>query len=102
LQRNIEQGKPQPANYPLTKAVEEAVVEHIERTPDVDLVAAGRPSSLHAKADVVIVVMSPKPLPESFGDELVAIVRREMEDEELAVKVHCLQEAGQASRRPQQ
>ncbi len=101
LERNIEQGKPQPANYPLTKAVEEALVEHIERTPDVELVAAGRPSSLHATADVVIIVMSPRDLPESFGDELTEIVRREMEDEELVVRVHCLQEAWQSSKSTQ-
>ncbi len=101
LERNIEQGRPQPATYPLTKSVEEAVVKHIKRNPGVALVAAGRPASLHDTADVVVVVTSPRPLPESFGDELIEIVRREMEDEELAVEVHCLQAAGQTSRRRQ-
>ena len=102
LDRNIEQGKPQPANYPLTEAVEQAVVKHIElKRPEAELVAAGRPSSLHNEADVIIVLTSPRDLPESFGDEIVDIVQREMEDEELVVEVHCLQEAWQASKRPQ-
>ncbi len=101
LERTIEQGKPQPATYPLTKAVEEAVVEHVERLPEVELLAAGRPASLHDEADVVIIVTSPRSLPESFGDEIIEIVRREMEDEELVVEVHCLQEAWQTSKRRQ-
>jgi hypothetical protein len=63
LDRTIEQGKPQPATYPLTKAVEEAVVEYVKRTPEVDLLAAGRPASMHDKADVVIVLTSPRPVP---------------------------------------
>jgi uncharacterized hydrophobic protein (TIGR00271 family) len=101
LDRTIEQGKPQPANYPLTKAVEEAVVEYIKRSPEVDLLAAGRPASMHNKADVVVVLTSPHPLSESFGAEIVEIVQREMEDEDLVVEVHCLQEAWRTSKRPQ-
>jgi uncharacterized hydrophobic protein (TIGR00271 family) len=91
LEQNIEQGKPQPRTYPLTKAVEEALADHVRRTPDVALVATGRPSSLHAKSDVVIVLSSPHSLPESYADKLIEIVRREMEDEELVVEVHCVQ-----------
>ncbi len=101
LERNIEQGKPQPATYPLTKAVEEAVVEYIKRTPEVDLLAAGRPASMHHKADVVIVLTSPRSLSESFGDEIVEIVQREMDDEDLVVEIHCLREAWRTSKRPQ-
>ena len=93
LDQSIARGKLQPSTYPLTKAVEEALVEHIEKTPDVELVASGRPSTLHDKADVVIFLMTPHALPETYGQELVAIVRREMEDSELAVEVHCLQQA---------
>jgi len=99
LERNIDLGRPQPAMYPLTRAVEEALVEHVARTPGVDLVSAGRPSSLHDAADVVVVLASPRDLPQSFGEELADIVHREMGDDDLVVDVHCLQEAWKASRR---
>jgi uncharacterized hydrophobic protein (TIGR00271 family) len=97
LERDIEKGKPQPRTFPLTKAAEDALVEHIAKTPSIDLLASGRPSSLHARADVVLVLATPEPIPESYADQLVEIVRREMHDEELVVEVHCLQAAWQIS-----
>ena len=95
LQRNIDTGKAQPNNFPLTMEVTEALVEYIEKTPNLELIASGRPSSPQDQADVVLVLASPSPLSESYADELIAIVRREMDDETLVVKVHCLQEAWQ-------
>ena len=97
LERTIEQGKPQPSSYPLTKKVEEALIEYVGKTPDVEIVATGRPSTLHDKADVVIFLATPHPLLESYAEELVEIVHREMGDEGLVVEVHCLQEAWQKS-----
>lgn len=99
LEKNIDQGKPQPNSYPLTRAVAEALVEYIERTPELQIVAAGRPSALHANSDVVIVLTTPYSLPESYAEELVKIVRREMDDPSLIVEVHCLQEAWQRKSR---
>ena len=95
LQRNIDTGKTQPNSFPLTMAVLESLVEYIEKTPDLELIASGRPSSIHDEADVVLVLASPSPLSESYADELIRIVRREMDDESLLVKVHCLREAWQ-------
>lgn len=93
LQRHIDRGKPQPRSYPLTSAVQNALEAHLRKTPDVDLVASGIPSSLDAEADVVIFLTTPKPLSESYADELTKIVRMEFGDPSLVVKVHCLQEA---------
>jgi uncharacterized membrane protein len=95
LQKNIDTGKAQPNHYPLTMAVTEALVEYIEKTPDLELIASGRPSSLQDQADVVLVLASPDPLSESYADKLIEIVRREMDDKTLSVKVHCLREAWQ-------
>jgi len=95
LQRNIDTGKAQPNSFPLTAAVQEALVEYIEKTPKLELIASGRPSSEHDEADVVLVLASPSPLSESYADELIRIVRHEMDNEELLVKVHCLREAWQ-------
>jgi uncharacterized hydrophobic protein (TIGR00271 family) len=95
LNKLIDQGKTKPATYPLTEAVEHALVEHIERTPEVELVASGRPSPLYDQADVVVVISSPDPLPRSFSDELAEICRREMGEPELVVEVHCFRNAWQ-------
>ena len=95
LQRNIDTGKPQPNTFPLTAAVTEALVEYIEKRPDLELIASGRPSSEQDQADVVLVLASPSPLSQSYAEELIEIVRREMGDQSLSVKVHCLLEAWQ-------
>lgn len=93
LERSIERGKPQPRTYPLTFAVEEALTSHVNKTPEVELIASGRPSSAQRTADVVIVLASPYPLPLSYADGIVKVVHDEMEDDTLIVHVHCVQEA---------
>jgi len=87
LNRSIDQGKPQPSTYPLTLAVTEALVEYVATLPDVRIVAAGRPSSAHALSDVVVFLTSPRLMPRSYAKKIVAIVRREMGDQELIVNV---------------
>ncbi len=98
LQRSIDRGKPQPRTFPLTKAVEESLAEHVSKSPRIELVSTGRPSSSHATADVIIVLASPEDLPEYYADKLIEIVHREMEDDTLRVRVHCLLEAWQEPR----
>ena len=71
------------------------MVEYIEKTPDLELIASGRPSSDRDQADVILVLASPDPLSELYAQHLIGIVRREMDDDLLVVKVHCLQEAWQ-------
>ena len=93
LNRIIEQGKPQPSTFPLPASVEDALTEHVEKTPFVEMVASGRPASQHDPSDVIIFLTSPYRLPSAYADELKEIVRREMSDPELVVEVHCLQEA---------
>ncbi len=87
LERNIDQGKPQPSTYPLTQAVAEAVTKYVRSLPDVRIVAAGRPSSIYADADVQIFLTSPRPMPRAYEDRIVEIVRREMNAPELVVNV---------------
>jgi len=79
----------------LSEMSEHALLEYIKRTPEVELVACGRPSTLYDKADVVIVLSSPHPLPRSFADELTEICQREMGDSDLVVEVHCILNAWQ-------
>ena len=90
LEESIDQGKPQPNSYPLTQAVAEAVEHYVRTLPDVRIVASGRPSSVHAAADVQIFLSSPRLMPHEYADRITAIVRREMNDPELAVHVFGL------------
>jgi uncharacterized hydrophobic protein (TIGR00271 family) len=95
LERLIDQGKSKPATYPTTEALDNALVAFIERTPEVELVLSGRPSALYDRADVVIILSSPEPLPRSFADALTEICRNEMGDPQLVVEVHCFLDAWQ-------
>ena len=89
LNDRIDAGQTQPRTYPLAKVTEDALVDFIEKTPDVELVSSGRPSTLNDRVDVVLVVSSMEPLPREFADELVRICREKMDDAELVVDVHC-------------
>lgn len=93
LNERIDQGQTQPRNYPLTQLTEQALGDFLERSPEIELVASGRPSTLHDKADVVLVLSSPQPLSSSFKDELVEICRMQMQNAELVVEVHCFLDA---------
>jgi hypothetical protein len=97
LERNIEQGKAQPSSFPLTISVMNALLDHIEETPGVRLMSAGRPNSTKEYADVVLFLSTPDELPVDYADELVRIVRYEMNDPRLKVEVHCLRSAWQSS-----
>ena len=87
LERNIDLGKPQPSSYPLTQAVAEAIEDYVRKLPDVRIVAAGRPSSLYAEADVQIYLTSPRLMPRSYANDIMAIVRGKMNNPELIVNV---------------
>ena len=93
LEQNIDQGTPQPRMYPLTKNVEQAIAEHVAKDEDVEIVATGRPSSIHTKNDVVIVLTSPYALSRDYGKELTKIVRDKMKNDKLKVAVFCLLDA---------
>lgn len=94
LNHLIDQGRAQPTTYPLTKALDRALVNFIESyAADVELVVSGRPSALYDRADVVLVLSSPHPLPKTFAYQLQQICRDEMEEPELVVEVHCFLDA---------
>ena len=59
----------------------------------IDVIDICAPSALHADADVLIVLASPDPLPRSYADDLIKIVRDEMDDNKSVVEVHCVQTA---------
>ena len=92
LDRSLVEAKPQPATYPLARSVIEALEAHIEQDQQLELIAAGRPSSPHDPTDVVVILGTPGGLDPEFGRELIDIVHRTMEDSSLAVEVHCIRE----------
>ena len=56
LMRSVVQAKPQPMTFPLARVVTEALEDHIEDQPDVELIASGRPSSPQNDSDVVLIL----------------------------------------------
>lgn len=97
LDRSLVEAKPQPATFPLARSVVEALEAHIEQTPQLELIAAGRPSSPHDPTDVVVILGTPGTLDPQFGSELIEIVHRTMNNDSLVVEVHCIRELWQES-----
>lgn len=93
LRRQIEFGRPQPLAYPLPRSVVNALTDRLEQDQGVELMLAGRPGGIDDDFDVVLWLSTREPLPRSYILELSAIVRREMEDENLVVEVRSVMEA---------
>lgn len=97
LLQGLLQGKPQPNLYPLSRSVIEALKDHVEENPDVEILSAGRPSSRHHPSDVVLLLGAPYDLDRDYAEELIQIVRREMGNPKLKVEVHCVRELWQVT-----
>ncbi len=87
LERQIDAGKPQLANYPLTKASTLALLEVIHKYPQADLLIAGRPSNPESPYQVIVFVGASGELPSRFSTELTEALRNQMQDEELTVRI---------------
>jgi len=103
LQQSLLEGvvwaKPQPTSYPLARSVMDALKEHIQESPDVELLSAGVPSSPHDPSDVVVVLGAPRELDPAYAQELIDVVRHEMKSPDLVVEVHCIRELWQETAR---
>jgi uncharacterized hydrophobic protein (TIGR00271 family) len=95
LMRSAAEVKPQPMTYPLPWVVTEALEGYIEKDPDIQLIAAGRPASPHETSDVVMILGAPRDLEPEYARELIEVVRREMEDDSLVIEVHAIRELWQ-------
>lgn len=97
LNAQLHTGKAQPLAFPVTREVQDAIIERVARDRDVNLILIGRPgiSSDVDPIDVGIVLSSAHPLPASYGDELTEIVREKMDNDEVVVWVTCLQSGWQ-------
>ena len=90
MQESLVQSKPQPRAYSLTRTVMDAVEERLAAHPEYELITAGQPSSPFSSSDVILVLStSGDPEPEVFN-ELKAVIKDQMQDDSLRVKIHCL------------
>lgn len=87
LYAQLSQGRPQPALFPVTRAVAGALMDRVNQDDHVRITFMGRPSTVNG---VLIHVASDRELDPSYGDELRKIVRDKMDDPELLVTVICL------------
>jgi len=70
----------------------EALLDHIDKKPGVELLFAGRAGvdreSDHV--DVAIILSSKYPLPRSEADELIRLIHTTMQNPDLRVRVECV------------
>ena len=62
---------------------------------EVELIAAGRPSSNQSAADVIIVLGAPSELSQDYAHGIVQLLRRRMKNRRLVVEIHCLKQLWQ-------
>lgn len=92
LMRNAVLAKPQPRTIPLARAVMLSLEQAIDRHPDVELIIAGRPASRNDDTGAILVLGARRQVDCAYANTLTALLRREMKDRALKVKVNCLQE----------
>lgn len=95
LEEQIDRGRPQPLGYPLTKELIEKLLDRVEEDPGVEIILAARPSKADHRSDAVIYLASVDPLPRSYGDELVEIVREFLSEPDAVVEIVVVQQAWQ-------
>ena len=87
LAGRINAGSVRPIGYPVKRTVARAIRARIDQEKDVDLMFMARAA---AEEMVVIYVASENDVPRQLSDDLVRIVRDEMEDDELGVLVFAV------------
>jgi hypothetical protein len=90
--KHVQEGKNSVYAYALTTQARNALLEHIEKKPGVQVIFAGR-SGIDRDIDPVdigIILSSKYPLPRSEADEVVELLRRTMENPNLRVMVECV------------
>ncbi len=88
----VHQGKATPIAFSVTNETRAAILNRIQEEQGVTLLLIGRPGIPRENdpVDVGIVIASERRLPKAFADELAEIVRTQMQNPELRVKVACV------------
>lgn len=81
-----------PMALTVTNDTRARLLKHVMDDPDVRILLIGRPGIPCEidPVDVGIIISSEHPLPRSYGEELAAIVRDEMQNPNLVVRVECV------------
>lgn len=95
LSKRLNSSKLQPITYPLRRTVLNALQTHIEQTPHVELISAGRPYSEESNVDVILLLSAPSAVSKDFSNALIDIVHKETGNEALTVEIHCMLESWQ-------
>jgi len=90
--RQVHEGQATPIALTVTNATRERLLKYVTDDPDVQILLIGRPGIPREidPVDVGIIISSERPLPRSYGDELAKIVRDEMQNSALVVRVECV------------
>jgi len=90
--KQIHEGRTAPMALTVTNATRERLLNRVMNDPGVEILLIGRPGIPREfdPIDVGIILSSKRLLPRSYGDELATIVRDEMQNPDLVVRVECV------------
>jgi hypothetical protein len=84
LLHQLDEGRPQNAVFPVTRAVSRALHEHVAQEPGVELTFMARSAVTEA---IVIHIATDHQLSKSYANELRDVVRTTMDDPEMPVVI---------------
>ena len=91
--QQVRLGKNAPIAFALTNEVRAKLIGHIrQELPGVELIFSGRPGVHHESnpVDVGIILSSNRPLPRDEADQLIELLRTELQNPELRVRIACV------------
>ncbi len=90
--RQVREGKNAPVALSLTNEMRNVLLEHIDKKPGVEILFAGRAGIDRDKdpVDVAIILSSTHPLPRSEAVELIQLIRTELQNPDLQIRVECV------------
>ncbi len=90
--RQVREGKNAPFALSLTNEMRNVLLEHIDKKPGVEILFAGRAGIDRDKdpVDVAIILSSTHPLPRSEAVELIQLIRTELQNPDLQIRVECV------------
>ena len=89
---HVREGRNAPFALAVTNELREAIIDHIDQKPGIEILFLGRAGTDREThpVDVGIILSSEKPLPRSEADELIQLIHDTMQNPELRVRVECV------------
>ena len=92
FQRQSHIGRSAPMALSVTDSTRKKVLDYVDAVDGLDVLLIGRPGipRQHDPVDLGIILISKKPLEQTYVDELKQIVKDEMQNQEMTIRVECV------------